>query len=46
MWYKNQEVPEEKKIRCAKKDVLKMEHTLFIAKLVGNFALMILEQMR
>lgn len=45
-WNKNQEVPKEKKGNRAKKDVLKVERTLFNMKLADNFTLMTLEQMR
>ena len=45
MWNKNEKVPEKKRNR-AKKDVLKVERTLFTMKLADNFALMTLEQLR
>ena len=44
IWNKYQKIP--KKRNCAKKDVLKVERTLFLVKLADNFAPMISEQMR
>ncbi|EIE92044.1 hypothetical protein RO3G_16755 [Rhizopus delemar RA 99-880] len=42
----NQEVSENNKRNCAKKDVLKVKRPLFIVKLADNFALMTSEQMK
>ena len=46
MWNENHEVPEKTKRNCAKKDMLKVKHALFIVKLADNVALMTLEQMK
>lgn len=46
MWNENQGIPEKTKRNCAKKDMLKVERSLFIAKLADDFALMTLEQMK
>ena len=40
----NQEIFENNKRNCAKKDVLKVERPLFILKLVDNFAIMTLDE--